>query len=156
MHKTSISIVSQEGRQKIVPWEFSKVISPKVYSHQILLEQTRMPSICKIVEYAAHHNYNNQVPVLNSPLEACDMSEIVRNDWDCKFFNSLNVESLVEIINTCEYLEFKRLSVYCQAYLSVLFKTLNIEELKDAFQVDDEFEEEKAKNDLELFFKESE
>ena len=153
MHKTSISIISQEGRQKIVPWEFSKVISIKLSSPQLHLPSTRMPAISKIVEYAHYHSYNSQVPTFASPIQACSINEIVKNEWDCKFFNSLNIETLIEMINTCEFLGYKSLSAYCQAYLAILFKTLNIEELKQAFQVEEEFNDSSAEKDLELYLK---
>lgn len=153
MQKTSISIISQEGRQKFVSWEFTKVISLKLSSPQIHLPQTRMPAIIKIIEYAHHHNFANQLPVFTMPLEAYDMKDIVKNEWDCSFFASLSVDVLIDIINTCEFLGYKSLSLYSQAYLSTLFNSLNIEELKETFGVDEDFDEKQAQAGFDDYMK---
>lgn len=151
MQKTSISIISQEGRQKTVSWEITKVISLKLNSPYIHLPDSRMPAILKILEYAHHHNYSNDLPSFKLPVEAYDMKNLLKSDWDYAFFGSLNVDTLIDIINTCEYLGYKSLSLYSQAYLSTLFNSLNIEELKEAFRVEEDFDERQVQSSFDEF-----
>ena len=148
MQKSQISIVSAEGRQVSVHWDFKKVIKIEITGGVLNLYQTKMPVILKIIEFAHHHSFNPRIPYPEQPLKSYDISHVVSDDWNSNFFKTLNIEIVVEMISACDYIGFKSLSELCQAYVATIFKSMNIEELRDLFKVEKEYTDDEENTDL--------
>jgi hypothetical protein len=142
MQKSKICIVTCEGRQVSAHWDFRKVVSMPIISGVLTLPDTRVPVITKILEFASHHLYDPSMPNIPKPLKSHEIKSVVENDWDTDFFNNLDVQTVIDIIEACEYIGYKALSELSQAYIATLFKSKNIEELKILFLVDKEYIEE--------------
>lgn len=55
------------------------------------------------------------------------------------------------MISACDYIGFKSLSELCQAYVATIFKSMNIEELRDLFKVEKEYTDDEENTDLYSF-----
>ncbi|OMJ81098.1 hypothetical protein SteCoe_18510 [Stentor coeruleus] len=151
MHRPQISIISSEGRQVSVNGDFVKVLKIPITNGVLHMPNTHMPAIHKIIEFAQKHGYKAEFPVPEQPLKSHEMKKVIDNEWVANFFANINVGVVVEMINACEFIGFKNLSVMCQAYLATLFKSLNIEELKEIFHVDEEFDDVEAQEEYDRF-----
>lgn len=119
---------------------------------EIPLPNLKYDVLAKIVEYMRNHEEvkTNTIP---KPLNTDTLENIV-SDWDYSYITGMENTMLFEVMEGANYLDIGPLLEMCCAHTAVLIKNKSVEEIRELFNITDDFTEEdrnKIKNELEWF-----
>ena len=89
-----------------------------------------------IFTFCTNHN-GKDPPKIKRPLGRKKFNEIVQYDWEVQFFDCINLEALISVINACEILKCHSLADYCFARLAICIRDENLTNLASLLNLGD-------------------
>lgn len=100
----------------------------------IQLSEVKYDILKKIVEYLTY--YKDKTPKeIPKPMPSSNLNEVL-DEWDVKFINSLELESVFELINAANYMEIQSLLDLACSKISSMMKGKSIAEIKSMFNIE--------------------
>jgi len=112
------------------------------------MEETQVSDITgailkKVVEYLNHYKESEPKEVPR-PLPSANLLEVC-DEWDVKFINELELDSVFDVINAANYLDIKPLLDLACAKIASEMKGKTAEEIRAKFNIENDLTEEEMK-----------
>ena len=110
---------------------------------EIPLPDIKSDILTKIVEYLTH--YKDKEPrEIPKPLPSPNLAEVV-DEWDVKFINEIELDSVFDLINAANYMDIRSLLDLSCAKIASLMKGKTAEEIRAMFNIDCDLSAEELK-----------
>lgn len=112
------------------------------------MEETQVSDISgailrKVFEYLNHYK-DIETKEIPRPLPSANLSEVC-DEWDVKFINELELDSVFDVINAANYLDIKPLLDLSCAKIASEMKGKSAEEIRAKFNIENDLTEEEMK-----------
>lgn len=148
---TTVTLVSESGETFQVPVdvckisEFVKPMLPDEGENMQDMEPIPLPNVRtevlqKVIEFCTHYR-DDPMKTIEKPLKSCIMEELV-GPWYADFVKNLEEEMLHQLIMAANFMSIEPLTSLTCAYLASLLEGKNPEEVREEYNIKNEFEEE--------------
>ena len=97
----------------------------------------------KVVEYLTYYKGKNPKDI-PKPMPSANLSEII-DEWDVKFINSIELDSVFDLINAANYMDIPSLLDLSCAKIASLLKGKTAQEIRTMFNIECDLTEEELK-----------
>ena len=97
----------------------------------------------KVVEYLSHWS-SNEPKEIPRPLPSNNLKEAA-DEWDAEFIDSVDLDTVFDIINTANYMDIKPLLDLSCAKVASIMKGKSSEEIRQIFNIECDLTEEELK-----------
>lgn len=98
------------------------------------LPNVQSQELQKIIAFMEHHE-GNPAEEIERPLKSCNMSEVVKDEWDVKFVADTSDEDLFNLILASNYIDFKPVLDLTCAKIASFMKGKTAAELRERFNI---------------------
>ena len=151
MENPNLILISSDNQKIEIDRESAKksgllnglISSPNQQQDPIQLPDIKMNILNKIIEYLTH--YKDKVPKdIPKPMPSANLNEVV-DEWDANFINSIEIDSVFDLINASNYLDITSLFDLSCAKIASLMKGKTSQEIRTMFNVECDLTEEELK-----------
>ena len=131
-----------------IPIIQSKLEESEGSQAEIKLEEVEMAQLEKVIEFVHQLQVKPYKAPLPKPLPSNRLEDVIDNPWYIDFID-LPKKELLKLIRASNFLNVERLFELASAKLGTLIKEMNIEEIREFFEIKNDFsedEEESIKN----------
>lgn len=113
------------------------------------MDVTEMPEITgvilkKVFEFLVHYKDAETIKEIPRPLPSADLAEVCEK-WDIDFINSLDLDSVFDLINAANLLDIKPLLDLSCAKVASEMKGKTADEIRQKFNIENDLTEEEMK-----------
>ena len=109
----------------------------------IQLPDIKYDILKKVVDYLTY--YKGKTPKdIPKPMPSGNLSEVI-DDWDVKFINSIDLDSVFDLINAANYMDIPSLIDLSCAKIASLMKGKTAQEIRTMFNIECDLTEEELK-----------
>jgi len=131
-----------------IPFIQSKLEESEGSQAEIKLEEVEMAQLEKVIEFVHQLQVKPYKAPLPKPLPSNRLEDVIDNPWYIDFID-LPKKELLKLIRASNFLNVERLFELASAKLGTMIKEMNIEEIREFFEIKNDFsedEEESIKN----------
>ena len=109
----------------------------------IQLPDIKYDILKKVVDYLTY--YKGKTPLHDAlPISSGNLNEVI-DDWDVKFINSIDLDSVFDLINAANYMDIQPLIDLSCAKIASLMKGKSAQEIRTMFNIECDLTEEELK-----------
>ena len=97
----------------------------------------------KVVEYLTYYKGKNPKDI-PKPMPSANLSEVI-DEWDVKFINGIELDSVFDLINAANYMDIPSLLDLSCAKIASLLKGKTAQEIRTMFNIECDLTEEELK-----------
>ena len=151
METPLITLVSSDNQKIDIDSESaqkSNLLKGLISDFNVRQEPVQLPDIKydilkKVVEYLTY--YKNKIPKdIPKPMPSANLSEVT-DDWDVKFINSIQLDSVFDLINAANYMDIPSLLDLSCAKIASLMKGKTSQEIRTMFNIECDLTDEELK-----------
>jgi len=110
---------------------------------EIPMHEVKGDVLKKVVEYLNHWS-NGEPKEIPRPLPSNNLKEAT-DEWDAEFIESIDIDTVFDIINTANYMDIKPLLDLSCAKVASIMKGKTAEEIRQIFNIECDLTEEELK-----------
>ena len=118
-------------------------------ANDIELRQVNSATMTLVAKYLVYHK-GEEVGELPCPVRSVKMSQIVEDQWDAEFIDSLTKKQIFEVILAANYMAIKSLLHLGCAKIATLIKALTQQEANDIIAAEKKYQEEEKKQNADV------
>lgn len=143
-------LISIDSRMKDLSGLLANVLEDSSLDEELPLTQVKIEPFREIIAYAEHHNYIEPEPI-RCPIPTPNIKDAVKDPWDGDFISKFDDDSLAELTNTADYLDFRSLLDLCCGAVAARFKGKDVATLRAEYNVVEDFTAEEEERIKEMF-----
>ena len=151
MEAPLITLVSSDNQKIDIDSESaqkSNLLKGLISDFNVRQEPVQLPDIKfdilkKVVEYLTYYKSKNPRDI-PKPMPSANLSEVI-DDWDVKFINSIELESVFDLINAANYMDIPSLLDLSCAKIASLMKGKTSQEIRTMFNIECDLTDEELK-----------